>query len=389
MKNVVFIVHHLHENPIVRAEPFVRMFEAEGWNVEIVGTVLDSQKIYGPYEKLCKITAYNYTGGFLSLAKAIRKIFLHVEADLIYCFKPMPTTLLPSVALWKLKKIPFVLDIEDNDAQGYLKLRLRSVASLLLKGWLQPLDPKYLLLLSPFTRLALERTVSSSILARLYDGKVTRIMNQTFGDLHLENPKMEADSKCRLKLPKNKVIALFAGKSRYHKGLTNFVDALVKNNALPIHLVLAGDPTQDDFLYAKDKLADRCTLLGWVPVDAMQTVYNACDFTICLQAFNNAYAAAQIPAKLIKSLEVGRPVLVTNVGDLPELIGVNSQDGQFGWIIKSWDELPSMLEIISRDIMSPDVKLKYRIKARKFAETNFSAKETYSHLVTKISKRSK
>lgn len=389
-KKLLCIVHHLHDNPIARAQPFVEMFQERGWEVEVIGAIVKGRSIYGPYKNLCAIRPFEYDGSFISLFKAIRAMNNYAKADAIYCFKPMLTTLVPSVLISKKNNIPLLLDVEDDDFGGYLKWGLRSVAGFALKGWLDPCDPKYLLLISRLNRNACFRSVSTEALSIKYGGYVTRICKSQCNMSSDEILDFESRNRNKYNLPKNKILALFAGKSRFHKGLVKFVNVLKDMPECNIHLVLAGEPDQKDFRYAKSALGDRCSELGAVSADSIDEVFVACDFVVCLQEFQNTYAEAQLPAKLLQSLVNGTPALVTNVGDLPKIVrqtSASNNEGTYGWVLDEWAELPSVLNRISLQLSDYDRKRELKTSVFEHAVHEFSYHKTFVKITQTIENR--
>jgi len=160
-------------------------------------------------------------------------------------------------------------------------------------------------------------------------------------------------------LPREKMIMLFAGIAREHKGLSLLSKAMLDSRIMKkCHLVLVGNPLQREFQNIKSIAGHACTLLGVVKNEKMRDVVQAADLILVLQK-NNSYAECQIPAKLLEAFANARPVLGTDVGDLPLLI----QDGPLqprGWILK--DSSPNglnklLLETIT-DAITDDMALR-------------------------------
>jgi glycosyltransferase involved in cell wall biosynthesis len=129
-----------------------------------------------------------------------------------------------------------------------------------------------------------------------------------------------------LGLPANEHIILFFGFIRKYKGLDLLLEALkivatknIASQKAPIKLLIAGE-----YYEGKDNYQSLIESLGiqdliyafteFIPQDEVQYYLNACDFVI--QPYRNATQSGVTPL----AYHFEKPMLVTNVGALPDMI---------------------------------------------------------------------
>jgi glycosyltransferase involved in cell wall biosynthesis len=361
---VSFFVHNLSENPIVRTYPIAKTFEAMGWETEVLGLLFDGKGIYEPYKNSFLYKTINVNPTTKSCLEHATALSKRAEGDLVYACKPLITTFLPALkASQKDKGKPLLLDVEDNDVEAF---KTRSGAPSILHS---PTSYDVNHWLINYISRCCGVTVSSTHLRSIYGGKILLHGPPGVEKMTPIGSERQFLLRKKLRLSKEKILLLFAGKSRPHKGIRKAVDVLSRLETTEMHLVLAGDPSQPDFRYAKEKMGSRVTLLGEFNQAQMQFVNTACDIGLILQD-ENEYSRAQIPAKLLESFAHGRPVIATYTGDLPKLLGKKSgSECSRGWLIKGDidKELRSIVDLIQYEIQFGSKILKEKsFRARDF-----------------------
>lgn len=134
----------------------------------------------------------------------------------------------------------------------------------------------------------------------------------------------KATARAHLGLPMDTPIILFFGFIRAYKGLDLLLNAmklLQTNNQQqpPIQLMIAGEfyEGEDQYKALIDKLgiANQIHLFTqFIPQDQVQFYLNACDFVV--QPYRNATQSGVTPL----AYHFEKPLLVTNVGALPDMI---------------------------------------------------------------------
>ncbi len=142
-------------------------------------------------------------------------------------------------------------------------------------------------------------------------------------------PVSKSEAREHLGLPKNEKVILFFGFIRKYKGLDLLLHAMtfpsVKNSG--IKLLVAGEFYEDRKLYdeliAQNHLLPQLILkTGFIPDSMVRYYLSAADFVI--QPYRNATQSGVTPL----SYHFEKPMLVTNVGGLPDLV----PDGKVGLV---------------------------------------------------------
>jgi glycosyltransferase involved in cell wall biosynthesis len=353
---ISLFVHNLQENPIVRAAPIGLALERLGFEVEVLGLLHSGQTVYAPYAEAFE---YKTSSRIWDLAKM-------ATGDVMYSFKPLMTTLLPSMiaARFGIQK-PVLLDIEDDDLGVCERSTLNRIYRLFRSGLH---SPKRFLRSSThlLTNFCEAVTVSTSSLQKFYGGtKLLHGPNEEEFD-----PSRSEFEKGKMRdffdLPQKEVLVLFAGKPHVHKGVFEIIDAVEKTNTI---LVLAGDSQDPTFVEAKKRLGARCILLGFIDNQKMPNLLAAVDIVPVPQR-DVAYARAQLPAKLIEAMAMGKSVIVSDVGDLTILVNDESDDRR-GWLVRP-NNANDLAEAIKNIVANPIEAKKANENARAFFVENAS-----------------
>jgi glycosyltransferase involved in cell wall biosynthesis len=274
-----------------------------------------------------------------------------IDADAVYASKPLVT----SFGLGLLKKlrehVPLVLDIDDWE-MGFVKgyrlydsvsaqnlsnrgkphnpiKRLKSFLSSLQRIYVHdsPLNAR---LGERFTRYADKITVSNTYLRDkfggeiIYHGRDTHAFNPNRFDRELLRAKYNIDD--------NDQIIMFLGSPAPHKGIMDLIQsvALIKNRN--VRLFLVGLSYKDVYCIslarvAKQVLRERFTGFEEIPFARVPELLTVADVVVIPQKRDFA-SIGQLPAKVFDSMAMAKPVVATNVNDLPQIL-----DG-CGWIVE-------------------------------------------------------
>lgn len=354
---VTLVVHDLHDNPIVRAAPLGWALERNGFTVNVVGHLPADSELYRPY-----VDAFEYR-----VSSDPRQLAGLINGDLIYCFKPLVTTLLPSMIASGLGiSRPVLLDVEDDDlgilSEGRTARAFDTIRKCVAK-------PKRFAI--PLTHALRRRCVATTV-------STTRLQSFYGGHLILHGPdrkRFRPDrngearrvARRRFGLPFEAFLTLFAGVPREHKGFTEIVDAVKKTRG---SLVLAGPSESKYFSLARGSLGERCFDLGFVKNEEMPDLLSAVD-VVPIPLRDQPFAQAQLPAKLLEAMAMEKAVVVSDVGDLPRIIGSRDASQARGWVVRAEDPsaLADCLEEIRR---SPDIASERGRRAGDFVQAQAS-----------------
>lgn len=299
---ILMICTTLWGNNLVRAYPFYKKLSEDN-NVLVAGWLKKDKEIYKPYRHLMNFFPIK-TG---SVSSDLRTLWKESkDADLIYCFKGLYSSIIPSYFISKLRRIPLMLDFDDLDYE-ISSIReifsLNFIASLMIKG-------------------ANAVTCQSNLLQKKYGGTVVR----TGTDFEMFNPNVKGGNELRKKLAlENKFIIIFTGAPREHKGIDTIIEALniLKNKS--IVLLLVGNNNDKDC----QKLIPEYERLTWnkecfktlppQPFDDMPK-YLAMADAVVLPQKQDKVAEYQVPAKIYDAMAMGKSLIVSNIGDMPELV---------------------------------------------------------------------
>jgi glycosyltransferase involved in cell wall biosynthesis len=242
-----------------------------------------------------------------------------VDGDVLYALKPRPTSLGIAIAAHKQRPRPLVVDVDDwetgflyDDAHRMLRSGFRHetkwVASTLL-DFRSDNNLYRTALASRHVKRADAVTTSSRWLAQRYGGTV---IPQARDTSHFDPSSVARDEvRAELGIAPDKVVLLFMGGPRRHKGLNNVLaamDTLGRDDLLL--LVVGGDP----------ELPERRDVrsVGWVPYAATNRYLAAADMVV-LAHDPSPGARGQMPTKLYDAMAMARPVVVSDVSDMAEV----------------------------------------------------------------------
>ncbi|GAB4370749.1 MAG: hypothetical protein Kow00121_11700 [Elainellaceae cyanobacterium] len=295
-----------------------------GCQVKIVGFCFGDQAAIPSTDDLpvVAIAGSSYPQFF----NAARQLLCHLDGDIIYAYKPKPSSF--GVALWQKHRTgrPLLLDIDDWELSWYGgdEWRYRPTFKQLLRDTLKAdgalRQPDYRLYLK-----WIERWVKHADAVTVH----TQFLQQRFGgayvpngkDISLFNPEQYSiqEAKQKYGLADYRVL-MFPGAPRPYKGLEDVLIALDRLNQPDLRLVIVGGSPYDDY--------DRQLTSQWgkwiiqlpkLPHTLMPEAIAAADLIVVPQRDTPA-AQAQFPLKLTDGMAMAKPILSTRVGDIPMIL---------------------------------------------------------------------
>jgi len=283
----------------------------------------------------------------LALYSQLNDLAKKIDADAVYASKP----LLTSFGLGLLKKlrehVPLVLDIDDwevgflkryhvNDSaiaqslsnRGRVHSRIRHLGSFLSVYEVGPFLNA--LLGEKATRFANKITVSNTYLREKFGGEIIYHGRDThaFDPNKFDRELLRAD----YNIDRVDQIVMFLGVPRPHKGIIDLIQsvALIKNRN--VRLFLVGLSYKDPYCIslarvAKQVLGERFTGFEEIPFARVPELLTVADVVVIPQKQDFA-SIGQIPAKVFDAMAMAKPVVATNMNDLPQIL-----DG-CGWIVE-------------------------------------------------------
>jgi|GEM_PF-1769920 len=146
-------------------------------------------------------------------------------------------------------------------------------------------------------------------------------------------------------------------------------------------LVIAGrldkSPRHDDIagLIKRLGLEDRVVTPGWVSTEDVITIYSRADVLVLPQA-NNRFAVAALPTKLAEYSVMGRAIIATDVGDIPQYF----HDGENALLVES-ESAEAIAGAMKRLIEDPELRRKLAAAAGRVALKYFDYREAGRRIV--------
>jgi len=247
----------------------------------------------------------------------------------LYASKPLLTSYGAALLEKFSRKRPLVLDIDDWQ-MGFQKEALRGLR---LLGRLRRFASSTLCFSSPHSYwnsllgersigFADEVTVSNNFLKDKFGGTIVWHGRDTsafdpknFDRNHLRN---------KFGIPENKKVVVFLGTPRPYKGIEDLTEAisLLKDNRILLMLVGLGQDSYSQRVKAlvRNKLSDnRARLFGLQPFKKVPEFLAISDLVVIPQRRNLA-TIGQVPAKVFDAMAMAKPIISTNVSDIPAIL---------------------------------------------------------------------
>ncbi|MGD1873867.1 MAG: glycosyltransferase family 4 protein [Mastigocoleus sp.] len=309
----------------VRSFLLAQALQKLGHQVDILGFVFGDEAAVTSQSQIpaYHFNGYNYPKFFLSAAQLLKKI----DGDIIYAMRPKATTFGLSLLKNIGKTRPTILDIDDWEMSWYggekwkYKPSSKQFSRDIFKsdGALRyPDHPLYLRWMEGMVNKANLVTIHTKFLQKKFGG----IYIPNGKDTELFNPENYDSQTSRetYGLSGYKVL-MFPGAPRPYKGIEDVLLALDKLNDPAYKIAIVGGSPYDDY---DQKLIQKwgkwIIKLPKFPPHKMPFVVAAAHLVVVPQRDTPA-ALAQFPLKLTDAMSMAKPVLATNVGDIPEILG--------------------------------------------------------------------
>lgn len=169
-------------------------------------------------------------------------------------------------------------------------------------------------------------------------------------------PGDRLQSRTELGLPLDRPIVAFVGQVTKSKGIFELLAALRLLQDLRPLCVIAGEGGDPSVLANVRKWALDCRFMGVMRQSRLVKLYQAAD-VVTLPSHHEG-----LPASLCEAMVVGRAVVATRVGGIPEIV----KDGVTGILVPKQDEA-ALAKALRRVLVSLDVRDAYERYGRTFA----------------------
>lgn len=353
------------------------------YKVEIIGPIF-GEGIWEPvaYDKSIIYKSVRISGRFKPYWQ-IGELIKKIDGDVIYASKPLFSSLGIGLLKKALKKKPLILDIDDWQ-MGFVKEKYSLLSAHQRMRFIKESTLYFYNLSSYWNNLITEKlinfadeiTVSNNYLKEKFGGTIIWHARDTDNF----NPQKYNKKLLREKydIGNSKKVVMFLGTPLEHKGLEILIHALnmIKNKNIFMFVVGIGENNNYGKKFtkiAKEILGDNYKGFEVQPFDKIPEFLTLADVVVIPQKKNFA-TVGQVPAKVFDAMAMAKPIIATDVSDLPEIL-----DG-CGWIVES--ENPKKLaETIKFVLDNPEEAEKLGKKARNKCIENYSWNAVEKHLM--------
>lgn len=300
-------------NPLVRTYPIARVLQRRH-ALQVLG-FRSGPEIFAPYRDAFDYETLALRRGPAFLAQ-VRALARRVDADAVYAFKPLATSLWPALLACRRLRVPLFLDIEDWESGVFLGGGWRD----LLHHLAHVERPDGLLwtwLSEGLVRRADEIFVVSRFLQQRFGG--TRLVHGA--DTSFFDPaRWERAAALRWAGLEDQRSVVFTGTPNRGKGLEDLLEAVERLGDARTRVLVVGafhDDAQRRELLARH--GRRLHVLGPRPHDEMPVFLALADAVALPQRVTPA-TRAQVPGKVFEAMAMACPILATAVSDLPEIL---------------------------------------------------------------------
>jgi glycosyltransferase involved in cell wall biosynthesis len=311
---IALICPDASSNALVRTYPIAKVL-ARRHDIQLVGFRFGA-KIFPPYSREFSYDIVQ-ARAMPAFVGQVEKVARRIEADAIYVFKPLPSSLWAGLRARHRLRVPLLLDIEDWEVGWYrdvpLADRLRHLAHLE-----RPNGLAWTWITERLISMADHVFVVSRFLQRRFGGSVL----VHGADTELFDPARwpKEEARQRVGLPSGRYI-LFAGAPAPHKGLDELLLAVERIGLGDVRLLIVGSTDKDPSYPRRlsERHGDRLVWIGPRPHEEMPMFLAAADLVALPQRLNRV-TMAQVPGKVFEAMAMARPILATAVSDLPEIL---------------------------------------------------------------------
>ena len=166
--------------------------------------------------------------------------------------------------------------------------------------------------------------------------------------------------------------ALYFGRLSREKGIINLIEAFSRTKEGKLYIAGDGPEKETIIEFIKNnRLGKRVKLLGFLNKDQMIDAIRKCKYVVIPSIWYE-----NCPYSILETLAIGKPVIGSNIGGIPELI--NNNENGFVYKYDDIDELSEKMETLFSD---KKLVNKFSKKSKEFAKSNYSKENYYKKLI--------
>lgn len=311
---IICLTADASSNSLVRVVPVAKVL-ARNHEVTIAG-FMSEDSVFSQYAQDFEFHTVK-TRNLPRFLSQVNVLARSLDADLLYAFKPLATSLWTGLAASRRLGVPLALDIEDWEVGWYLD-----------KPWLD--RAKHLAHVERPNGLMW--SILSERLASRAEHRfvVSRFLQKRFGGTLLSHgPDMsvfQPDRWDRQEALRNFGLddlnyVLFAGTPMRSKGVEEVLDALSRLNRSDTRMLIVGSTNHDPDYCArlKARYGDILVMTGARPHGDMPALLSVAT-VVALPQRRTRETIGQVPGKVFEAMAMGRAIVATSVSDLPEIL---------------------------------------------------------------------
>ncbi len=334
-------VASLGENCLGRTLPFYKKI-SEDHEIIVAGPYRAKQGVCPGYEDLMnyyKIRVDSRKTAWEDARKLMKEDF-----DLIHCFKMRLGSYPLALILRLMKRKPLLLDIDDLDFVAHNVFQNFS-----FRGFFHALHK------------ISKKTVATEVLRKMYGGTIIR----TSTDVNFVKPNAKGSQELKRELGlQDNFVILFRGSPRPYKGIDIILEAIRIADKKDMTLVLVCKT--DNYVQSLlEKYSDIMKIVSPQPYDNLPQFFGMSDLIVLPQKGNVPWSVTQVPLKLYDAMAAGKPIIVSDVGDLPMVVG------DTGIVIKDGD-VKACAEAMLKIYNDPESGKEFGRKARELCVKEYS-----------------
>ena len=167
--------------------------------------------------------------------------------------------------------------------------------------------------------------------------------------------------------------ALYFGRLSREKGILNLINAFAKLDEGLLYIAGEGDEEETiKNIIKENKLEKRVKLLGFLNKEQMTETTRKCKFVVVPSIWYE-----NCPYSVLETLAIGKPVIGSNMGGIPELV----EDNENGFIYQydDVDELSSKMKQLFKDKKLVE---NFSKKSKQLAKEKYSREKYYEDIMT-------
>jgi glycosyltransferase involved in cell wall biosynthesis len=290
------------------------------------------------------------------------------KQDIILAYSPPLPLGISAYLLGKIKKAPFIFNVQDIFPQSVIDLGLLR-SKILIK--ISELMERFIYKKARFITVHSEGNKENIIYKNINPEKIVTVYNWV--DTDLIKPIKNKENNFRRKNNLNsKFVVSFAGVMGFAQGLDIVISCaeLLKSYKDILFLLVGGGVKRNGLMKKAEEIQlNNIKFLPPQPKEIYPSILYASD--ICLVTLDKSVKTPVVPAKLLNIIASGRPVVASmNLkGDAPKII----RDAECGYCVEA-DDADGFSKAILKLYNNPKLRDEFGMNGRKYVVEHFSRK---------------